>query len=131
MKITTILPVILLSFGVSAFQCRKNNNSYSGECIKGQLIDALCASYVIKITDGNYDPSRVVNNWQDPQSGTTYDKVFAVSNFCDIQGKLTPGQELTFVFEDGGSDNSCVTCMAIRAVPPKSNKIKLTTTCQD
>ena len=131
MKKTTIFLVILLSFGVFAFQCKKNNDPYSGECIKGQLIDALCASYIIKITDGNYDPSRVVNNWQDPHSGNTYDKVFAVSNFCDIQGKLTPGQELTFTFEDGDSANDCVTCMAIRPVPPKSNKIKLTASCED
>jgi hypothetical protein len=89
----------------------------------------MCGNVIIKVIDGNYDPSLVVNNWQDPHTGNTYDKVFAVSNFCALPENLTPGQEFSFYFEEGTALNTCVTCMALRAIPPKTNMIRVTASC--
>jgi hypothetical protein len=128
MKKTAFFLILVFSFSVSAFQCKKNNNSYAGECIKGRLIDALCGNIIVQVIDGDYNPSLVVNNWHDPQSGNTYDKVFAVSNFCDISG-IIKGQEFNFHFEAGTALNTCPVCAAIRPLPPKANMIKVTASC--
>jgi hypothetical protein len=124
------LAILMLAVSAAAFQCKKNNGR-TGECLKGKVIDAMCASYIVQITGGNYDPSLVVNSWQDPHTGNTYTNVFAVSNFCDLQGKIATGDEFSFYFTDDAITEDCATCLAIRPTPSKANKVKLTTSCDD
>jgi hypothetical protein len=120
---STFIAVLLIAVTSSAFQCNKDKNR--SQCLRGKLIDAMCASYIVQITAGDYDPSRVENNWLDPQTGNTYTNVFAVSNFCGLQGKIAPGDEFNFKFADDAPIEGCITCMALRAAPSKTNKIKL------
>jgi hypothetical protein len=113
---------LFLLFLISSFQCKKENNGR----LRGILIDEVCGNTIIKITSGDYDPSLVVDSWQDPQTGNTYEKVFAVSNYCQVQGRLTPGQIFDFNFSTSLPQN-CVRCLGLRAVPPKFNAIHITT----
>lgn len=126
---STFIAILLLTGTASSFQCNKDKNR--GACLKGEVIDAMCASYIIKITEGNYDPSLVQDSWQDPQTGNTYTNVFAIANICDLQGKLVAGDKFSFRFTDASLKDDCNTCMAIRPTPSKVNKIRLTTSCND
>lgn len=125
---STLITVLLIAVAVSAFQCNKtdNNNHHQTKCLRGKLIDSLCASYIVQITGGDYDPSLVESSWQDPQSGNTYTNVFTVANVCEMQGNIAPGDEFVFFFTDSNMFPSCVTCLAIRPTPSKTHKIRLT-----
>jgi hypothetical protein len=122
---STFIAVLLIGITASAFQCNKKDNNRI-TCLRGKLIDAMCASYIVQITGGDYDPSLVESNWQDPQTGNSYSNVFAVTNFCELQGNIAPGDEFVFYFTDTSTFENCITCMALRATPAKANKIRLT-----
>lgn len=127
MRKILFVPVLLLFFVVTAFQCNKSKNECpEGGCLKGVLIDDMCGSIIIKITGGTYDPSRVEASWNDPHTGNTYQNVFTVTNYCDIQGRLTKGQEFYFYFKDNFPPPNCFVCLAIRLAPAKKNIISIT-----
>lgn len=123
MRKSTFIAVLLLAITTSAFQCNKDKNRTSG-CLKGELLHAFCASYIVKITDGTYDPSLAESSWLDPVTGNTYTNVFTVSNVCDLAGKV-PGDEFSFYFTDDNGEQNCAVCLALRATPSKANKIRL------
>ena len=124
MKKIKLLIIIFSVCAITGFQCEKDV-FFSG-CLRGRVIDAFCADYIIQVTSGSYDTSLVVSSWPDPVTGITYNNVFSVQNFCELQKALIqPGSEISFRIGGHTSSNSCITCMGLRPTPDKKNVIKL------
>ena len=106
----------------SAYEC---NKSKSGR-LKGKLvIKEICSHYVVQVTSGSVDTSKVVSGWRDEKRQTTFDKVFTVANRCDFPSTMNEGDEFEFEFDPNPSPQNCAVCMAYYPIPTKSNAIKI------
>ena len=121
----TRLLITLFSFVIiTGFTCRKDE--FLTGCLKGIVVDNYCANIIIQVTEGNYDPSLVNQTWEDPLTGMTYNNVFTVRNYCEVQADgIQDGQTISFRIGEEGLNNSCVTCMGIRPTPSRQNIVKM------
>lgn len=126
MNLKTIL--LGLAFGtlsLSAFNCRKNANSTTGNCYKGKLVvKGICMNYTISVTAGTVDPSRVEASWKDPNTGTTYTNAFRLGSPCNFPSNIAEGDEFYFRINDTAGQ-ACAVCKAYYPTPGKALAIEV------
>lgn len=123
MRLYHIILLALPLFAVDNTQCNKAKNPAT--CLKGKLeIKGICSNYVITITQGNFDPSKVAASWTDPESNKTYKNAFKLGSPCTFPTNLDEGDEFYFEFVPETRDE-CTVCMAYRPVPEQINMIRV------
>ena len=106
--------------------CSKKSDPVN--CMKGRLeIKGICSNYVITITDGPVDTSKVEAAWTDPETNKTYKNAFKLGSPCTFPSNLKEGDEFYFNFVDETKED-CAVCMAYRPVPDKINMINVMNT---
>lgn len=84
--------MIALVFCTLLWACEKEN---SVACLKGRVVRVTCASTVVEVLNSG---SIGEDGWMD-SFGTdtpTYSNVFTVSNTCELNRPLVPGDEFWF-----------------------------------
>ncbi len=101
-------------------------------CAKGKLVArSNCREYVVQVIQGNIGLGKITSTWFDTETGNTFNRVFAVSNYCDITDTLPTGKEFYFDLLDNTPPQGCITCARTRPMPDKSNAITIKfTPCQ-
>jgi hypothetical protein len=110
----------------ASFRCKKEKGLTG--CYKGRLeIKGVCMNYTIKVLEGNMDTSLLQSSWTDPNTGSTYQNVFALGSVCNFPPDINQGDE--FYFKIGNrSEQGCAVCLAYYPTPPKHLSITVTRT---
>ena len=119
--------IITLTF-LSAFlhfNCTSANKSGTKKYKARLEISGICSNYTFSVVEGDMDTTYVVPNWTDPNTGKSYQNVFAVKNPCLLPAGLKEGDVFDFVIDTSPPKNECIVCMAFYPVPPKSLDIKV------
>jgi len=113
---------IFLAMGIllaALTQQRCNKEKTSSSCYKGRLeIKGICSNYTIKLLEGNLDPATIEASWTDPNTGKTYNNVFALGSPCSFPASLKEGDE--FYFSLAAPVQNCAVCKAYYPKPAKA-----------
>ena len=97
-------------------------NKKASKCYRGRLeIKGICMNYTIKVLEGNIDPSLIMPQWTDEQTGRSHQNVFGLQSRCTFPENIKEGDE--FYFTIGASAQDCVLCQAYYPTPPKTLSI--------
>jgi hypothetical protein len=124
-----VLPALFLLLLISpGFICNKGIDI---PVLTGKLIASDgCLQFVVEVTDGSVDPTRVVDTWKDTDNDSVYHNVFrltGVRDACAIGAYgVSKGDSFQFQFDPNPQHTLCYTCnsMTTLAMPPISNAIK-------
>lgn len=81
-------------------------------------------NYTIGMINPAIDTSLVVPNWTDPNTGKSYQNVFALNSRCTFPDTINAGDEFYFVI-DSSSVKACAVCLMYYPVPSKKLSIKV------
>ena len=81
-------------------------------------------NYVIQLTDGEIDTSKIDGHWKDPETNKLYNNVFALGNRCGFPDTIKEGDEFYFK-EEPNPAKDCMVCQVFRAVPHKHLSIQV------
>ncbi len=118
-SLLSILTTILLSNS----ECIKKN-THTGKYRAKLEIAGICMNYTIRLIEDKMDTARIVTNWTDESTNTSYSNVFKLGNPCDFPSSIKQGDEFYFII-DTAKPKDCMVCMAYYPTPPKSLLIKV------
>jgi hypothetical protein len=115
-----ILSLIIISV-FSNFNCGKEDEVSTPNCIKAKLVSSSCASKVVQILDTAYFPLAQAS-WTPLNSNVNISNVFTVANHCNFNkaNQIAVGDTFYFKIETVPVDSNCVVCMLYDAPPQKS-----------
>lgn len=132
MKPRLYLYLLMLFTMFTVITCKKNKetgNTETSTCYTGRLeIKGLCLNYTIKLLKGPLDTNLIEKSWQDPQTGKTYENVFALGSYCTFPPDIKQGDEFYFTLDDKPSPLQCVVCQAYYPKPTKHLSIVVSKT---
>lgn len=116
--------------------CEKNEETHPEGCVQVRLLDAICRSAVLQITDPAYYHLGVNGYVKD---GVTYDHVFTTIFPCTLpsdnsarpnMGVADKPFYVQILEQPEASDPNCVSCMAVVAnAPNKTIPVKFSEKC--
>ena len=121
LRILILLPLLSVTMGVE--KCSKKK--VTGEVYKARLeVKAMCMNYTIKLLEGKIDSTKIVANWTDATTMTSYTNVFALKNPCNFPDSIKQGDEFYFVI-DAPATEPCMVCMIYYPIPGRKLPIKV------
>lgn len=108
MKKILTYPIAFMAI-LAIASCKKNKTPKG--CFTIKYINSVCYTRVYQIQDADYY-SYGQDNWKDELTGTTYNHVFVLQNYCDAMPVNTKGITKVFI-NDCGNTSSCITCQAV------------------
>ncbi len=106
---------------LSTSDCRKKDDIVK---YKGRLeIKGICMNYTISLLEGEMDTSKIVSEWTDETTNTTYENVFGLGSPCTFPIDLKARDEFYFTIDTPKLD--CIVCLAYYPTPPKKLSIKV------
>ncbi|WP_407526568.1 hypothetical protein PDL71_05700 [Lacibacter sp. MH-610] len=117
----TILLSLGCLFALSFSSCSKEEKAEG--VFKAKLIASFCAYNIVEIQDKNY--FNLGMTWTSP-SGTVYNNVFTVSNYCDFNAK---GIKVNELFDcrilEKETQDGCGICYGYMETPPLNRNIEV------
>jgi len=116
---------LLLLFCVLLGAC-KSQEVLPENCFKGRLsLKGICSNYVIELSAGTLDTSKVESQWIHPNTGKLYKNAFALSNPCVFPASLKEGDEFYFKLDPALLNGECGVCLAYSPTPKKRLPISI------
>lgn len=125
-----IVPTLLAGLSiVTSLHCTKSNKgeelTVKQDCFKGKLVKkGLCMNYTISVVEGAIDNSLIEAAWTDPNTGTIYNKAFALGSQCTFPTNIEEGAEFYFKI-DSTQNRGCGVCEAFYPTPAKAIYIQV------
>ena len=118
-----VIACLVAFVALSAFTCNKKSTDTG--VYKGKLVrKGICMNYTISVIGGNIDTSKVVAQWTDPQTNTSFQHAFRLESVCNFPSDINEGDEFSFVIDNNASIE-CGVCLAYYPTPHKGLRIKV------
>ncbi len=106
-------------------QC-KSAEKISPTCYQGKFVlQGICMNYVIEAINKDIDTSKVEVNWKNPETGKSYQHVFALANPCSFSARIKEGEIFTFKIMSPPKEATCAQCLAYSPTPNKKLYIEI------